>query len=135
MPGDLSRFTAGAHLLRELRTLKQGKAYRLTADRLREVPANLLDRQTPSYLVEWFKIRLPFYTVVSSGLLGFWDIYRPTADEMERLMVRDGERASDDAQAFRAWQHTVDLDWGRYERDVIRQYDPTTPHIDRMRRS
>lgn len=138
MASDLSKFTDGARLLGQLRMLEHGEAFRLTAERLRdiEVPANPLDQQTPEYLVEWFKVRLPFYTVVSSGLLGFWDIYRPTLEEMERLMMRDGERVSDDAQAFRSWQHTtVDLDWDRYKRDIIRQYDPTVPHIDRMRRS
>lgn len=97
MAGDLSRFTAGSRLLGQLRMLKHGEAFPL-------------DRQTPAYLVEWFKVRLPFYTIVNSGMLGFWDIYRPTAEEMERLMTRDG----DDAQAFRAWQHTVDADWDRY---------------------
>lgn len=58
----------------------------------RGAPADPLDRQTPEYLVEFFKVRLPFYTLVRyEPLRGFWDFYRPLPEELERLMVVGGE--------------------------------------------
>lgn len=88
--GDLSGFTKAAQLLAQLRTLKPGEAYRLTAVTLQDikVPVDPLDRQTLEYLVEFFKIRLPFYTVVRyEPLRGFLDFYRPLPEELERLMA------------------------------------------------
>jgi len=92
---DLSRFTLAAQLLRRMCLLQPGEAYRLTVPMLLdiEVPANPLDRQTPEYLVEFFKVRLPFYTVVRhEPLRGFWDIYRPLPEELERLMALEPEK-------------------------------------------
>lgn len=93
--GDLSKYTLGARLLGQLRQIKPGEAYRLTMTTLGDVlvPADPLDRQTPEYLVEFFKVRLPFYTSVRyEPLRGFWDIYRPLPDELERLMMWGSEK-------------------------------------------
>jgi hypothetical protein len=54
----------------------------------------------------------------NSQLMGFWDIYRSSPDESERLIAKEGDGACDDTQAFRAWQHTVHADWDRYERGI-----------------
>lgn len=85
MPGDLSIYTRGARFERLLRTLQPGQAVDITAQELSDivVPANPLDRQTPEYLVEWFKIRMPFYCEVSEGIgrIGRkWTFYRPKID-------------------------------------------------------
>lgn len=70
MPGDLSRFTSGARLERLLRTIPPGKSLNVSVHDLAdiEVPANPLDRQTPEYLVEWFRIRMPFYCTVTPDI-------------------------------------------------------------------
>ena len=75
--------THGAVLLRTLTSLPPGKAINVTRAMLMdiEVPANPLDRQTPEFLVGWFKSRLPFYCTVTPNLPSFmadtWTFYRP----------------------------------------------------------
>lgn len=97
MPGDLSRFTAGARLLAQLRSLEPGECCRLTGSTLQDVvvPAHPFDRQTPEYLVEWFKVRLPFFAVVrNEPFRQFWDFYRPLPEEIERLMAVESRDAA-----------------------------------------
>lgn len=96
MRADLSIFSRGAWLLRQLQELKPGQAMRITANMLADVtvPANPLDRQTPEYLIEFFRIRLPFFVVVrAEPLREFWDYYRPMPEEIERLMEKAPERS------------------------------------------
>ena len=92
MTADLSTFTDGARLMHELRFLGSGQIYRVPMHRLLDiqVPANPLDRQTPEYLIEFFKVRLPFYCRVDVDILGrYVDFYRPTADEMDRELKQE----------------------------------------------
>lgn len=77
---DLSVFTKGAQLERELRKLERGQNFRLSAKMLLDVmvPANPLDHQTPAYLAKWFHERMPFYCTLHHDLAGdFWEIRRP----------------------------------------------------------
>lgn len=62
---DLSRYTKGAQLERQLRRLKPGERFRIPARDLAdiEVPADPLDKQTVLYLSDWFRDRMPFYCV------------------------------------------------------------------------
>lgn len=85
----------GAAILNSLRRLEPGQVYRVTGQSLQDiiVPANPLDRQSAEYLVEWMRVRLPFFAVVRSEPISrFWDFYRPMPEEVERLMQQEGER-------------------------------------------
>ena len=78
--GDLSIFTRGARLLRDLKQLQRGQNYRMSAQMLSDVtvPADPLDNQTPEYLANWFHVRMPFYCELHHDLVGnFWEIRRP----------------------------------------------------------
>lgn len=73
-------FTHGAHLLSKLKTLRPGYAMDVTDHDLSQVqvPASPLDRQTPDYLIEWFRSRLPFYCEVHGTVLADkWTFHRP----------------------------------------------------------
>lgn len=79
--GDLSAFTKGAQLERQIRTLKPGRRIRISREMLADiiVPANPLDRQTPEYLANWFHSRMPFYcTLYQNPIHGFFEIDRPS---------------------------------------------------------
>lgn len=76
----LSDFTKGAQLEKTLRRLKPGEFMRVSKNSLLDilVPANPLDRQTPEYLAEWFRSRLPFYaTTHEDTITGDWEFERP----------------------------------------------------------
>jgi hypothetical protein len=92
MTADLSIYTRGVQMLRQLRALQPGEAFRISTDMLSSivVRAHPVDRQTPEYLVEWFKIRLPFFTLVRERGLGkAWEFYRPLPEELEHLMAQE----------------------------------------------
>jgi hypothetical protein len=77
---DMSIYTDGARLERELRQLKPGQNFRVPVMDLRRVvvPANPMDNQTPEYLARWFHARMPFYCTLHADPLGaFWEIRRP----------------------------------------------------------
>lgn len=86
MLGGLSEFRAAANLDRRLRTIPPGRAMIVSVYELCDmvVPASQLDRQTPEYLVEWLRSRLPFRCVVTPDLPlmpSKWTFYRPKEDE------------------------------------------------------
>lgn len=83
MTADLSIYTRGAQLERQLQTLRPGQCFRMSETQLSDivVPANPLDRQTPEYLAKWFHVRMPFYCTLHHGTVGqYWEICRPTID-------------------------------------------------------
>jgi len=90
----LEDFRLGAELERELRTLKPGQCLDVSRQRFNDiiVPANPLDRQTPEYLAEWFKIRMPFYCETRLNIMsGTWTFERPKLSEDIIREQRDEE--------------------------------------------
>lgn len=68
---DFSVYTRAAELEGKLRQLKPGQRMRVAVRDLLDmmVPANPLDRQTPAYLADWFRDRMPFRCVVYHDIL------------------------------------------------------------------
>ena len=84
----LARFTKGALLEKSLRRLKPGECYDVRREDWLyiEVPTNPLDRQTPAFLAEWFRIRMPFYCETREDILtGKWTFCRPTEARLRAL--------------------------------------------------
>jgi len=79
MTADFSVYEKGAAFERELRRLLPGQRMRVPARFFQDimVPANSLDRQTPRYLAEWFRVRMPFACEVrQDALTGDFDYDR-----------------------------------------------------------
>ena len=88
----LARLTKGAQLEKSLRRLKPGECYDVRREDWLdiEVPTNPLDRQTPAFLVEWFRSRMPFYCETHEDILtGKWTFCRPTEERMRELARRN----------------------------------------------
>ena len=76
----LTGFTRAANFERLLRTLRPGDALDVRPEEWLDiqVPANPLDRQSPEYLAEWFRVRMPFKCEVRHHLLPEkWTFFRP----------------------------------------------------------
>ena len=94
--GDLSIYTRGARLLRDMKQLRPGQNFRVSAQTLSDmvVPADPMGRQTPDYLARWFHARMPFYCTLYADPLGeFWEIRRPTREPTAKEV---GEWMADD---------------------------------------
>lgn len=79
MTADFSCYTKAAEFEGKLKTLKPGQRMRVAArDFLdMQVPANPLDKQTPKYLAEWFRVRMSFACDVREDIVtGNFDFVR-----------------------------------------------------------
>jgi hypothetical protein len=78
MKGAFDSLREAAALERRLRHLKPGECFDVRDWRDIEVPADPLDRQTPEFLAEWFRSRMPFYCTTREDILsGKWTFCRP----------------------------------------------------------